>query len=157
MQAMMNWALAIGLAVAGSGCAMGIQSANLSKEELTAYGSHHFDEPPAKVHQAVKTALLAQSFSIAVDNPQKGVIKTGRRLIRSAARGGQHYAEAVDYSRQYVATVRAAQGGGTEVTLEPRVFAGEQDLSEQAVWVIEGELGERRLWSRLWKEIGESL
>ncbi len=71
--------------------------------------------------------------------------------------GGANYAQAIDYTRSYSARIWSLPSGATRVSLEPRVFAGEQDLSSGKVWVLDGDQGERTLWLRLFKDIEELL
>lgn len=126
----MNTKIQLGLLLVASmvsGCAM-TQGALMTTEEVATYGTKELTAPPAKVFQAVVGALKAQGFAIAVEKPEKGLIKTNRRLIRSAAMGSANYAQAVDYTRSYSAHIEALANGTTRLSLHPYVFAGEQDL-----------------------------
>jgi hypothetical protein len=143
--------------VAGCATTGGGGPAYMTEEEVGAYGSHSYAAPGAKVFTAVVSALKSEGYEIAVENQEKGIVRTGRKMIRAAAAGGYGYAQAVAYTRQYMIDVRTKPDGQILVVARPRVFAGEQDLSANKVWVLEGDQGERRLWNNLFQEIGELL
>jgi len=135
-----------------TGC-FGTRGSLMTTQEIDTYGSKDFSAPPHKVFEAVKAALRTQNFDIAMENPEKGLIKTNRRLIRAAAMGHQ----AIDYTRAYIARITPLPSGGARVSLEPRVFAGEDDLSGKQIWVLEGDEGERLLWTRMFRDISDAL
>jgi hypothetical protein len=134
----------------------GVGGRALTPSEVAQNGTASFDAPPAKVFAAAQGALKSEGYDIAIADSGKGVIKTGRKLVRAEAAGGPGYAQAVEATRQYVLTVRG-QAGHTVVTAEPRVFLGDRDLSNDAVWDIEGPMGERRLWAQLFRDVKEAL
>jgi hypothetical protein len=63
----------------------------------------------------------------------------------------------VDVTRQYYVDLKQGPDGQTMVIAQPRVYRGEADLSDQQVWVLEGPEGERTLWSKLFRDIGDQL
>ena len=136
-----------------SGCVFGAQ---LTPEEIRARGTRHFDAPPDKVFTAAISALQSQGYEIAVAEPDKGILRTARKLVRAAATGGAGYAQAVAITRQYHLTVKA-DGEGTKVVARPKVFQGDADLSDGSVWQLDCAAGERTLWDRLFREIQELL
>ena len=132
--------------------------AELTKTEIDTSGTHTYAAPLAKVFSATQAALVADGYEIAVTNPEKGIIKTKRKYLSSAAqRTSSSTAVAQDITRQYLLTLTAVDAGQTKVLAVPRVFQGDADVSEGSVWVIEGPQGERALWTRLFKGIDDSL
>jgi hypothetical protein len=129
----------------------------MTPAEIQTNGTHTFSAPPEKVFQAAQSALKAEGYEIVTANEEKGLIKTNRKFVRADAVGNASSASAVEVTRQYILTITPDQKGGTKVEATPKVFQGEADLSEKSVWVIEGEVGERALWKRLFKEIDDNL
>lgn len=65
-------------------------------------------------------------------------------------------ATATEVTRQYVGKMQA-EGKGTVLTAEPRVFQGDRDLSAEPVWDMDSPYGERALWAQRFKDINEAL
>jgi len=128
--------------------------AAMTPAEIKANGTHTYDAPPEKVFEAATAALKAQGYEIAVAKPEKGLIKTNRKLVRADAVGNQ---SAVGIQRQYILTITSDGTGKTTVEAIPKVFQGEADLSDGSVWVLDGDAGERKLWSSLFTEINDNL
>ncbi len=148
--------LVTALNIALVGCAM--FGKNMTETEIQTYGTYTSNAPKAKIYDAAINALKSQGYEIAVENPESGVIKTGRKPIRAqAVSSGAGSATAVMYFRQYLLRIREVDGGKVTVTAVPRVFQGEMDLSDRAVWDLEGPIGERALWNNLFREIDEAL
>lgn len=130
----------------------------MTQTEIDQFGTKTFQAPAEKVFVAVVAALKAQSFPIAVENAEKGMIKTGRRLIRTVAQStGNGSAQAVDIFRQYTVTVRAAGDNQTSVAARPSIYQGDVDISEGKIWALEGAQGERTLRQNLFRDIAEQL
>jgi hypothetical protein len=142
------------LALAG-GCAHA--GAQMTQQEIAGYGTRAFSAPPTKVFHAVVQALELEGYKVPVQNLEKGVIRTARKVLRVDAVGGNGYAMAAEVTRQYYVDLRAGDNGSTVVIAAPRVYRGEADLSDQDVWVIEGPEGERALWTKLFRDIGDQL
>jgi hypothetical protein len=134
------------LSLIGCGAAM-------TPVEIAMNGTRSFDAPPAKVFEAVQSALKLEGYEIAIAKPEKGIIKTNRKMVRADAYGQQ---SAVAVRRQYLITI-SADGNRTKVEAVPRVFSGEADVSDGSVWVLEGAAGERTLWNTLFKDIEDNL
>jgi hypothetical protein len=128
----------------------------LTPAEVAQNGTASFAAPHARVFAAAKGALKSEGYEIALADPGKGIIKTNRKLVRAQAVGNAYSVVAYEVTRQYVLSLHAERGR-TVVVAEPRVFAGDRDLSDQAVWDIEGPMGERRLWSQLFRDMKEAL
>ena len=149
-------ALFTGLAVSlGAGCFMG-GGVMMTPQVIQQAGSQSFNAPYDKVFSATVNALKGEGFPIATAQPEKGMIKTGQKLIRSVARGGNGSATAVDITRQYVVQVAKA-GDGVMVSAEPRIFQGNAELSGQPIWDLDSPEGERALWQRLFRDIREAM
>jgi hypothetical protein len=131
--------------------------AAMTPAEIQTNGTHSFNAPMDKVFAAAKGALLTEGYEIATENPEKGVIKTKRKLVRAdASMQGPGTATAVEVTRQYIVRL-TSDGGRTQVTAEPKVFQGDADLSDGSVWALDGDQGERALWQRLFREIEDGL
>lgn len=137
------------------GCASGKP---LTQTEIEAHGTHIVKASKENTYKAIVSTLKTRGFQISLVNEEKGLIKTERRLIRSAAVStGENSAAAVGYFRQYTFKVADLGDGRCQMTATPRIFAGDSDISEGEIWVIEGPEGERALWNSLFKEIDEVL
>ncbi len=131
-------------------------AADMTAAEIGSNGSHRFDANMAETFAATAGALQVLGYEIAFTNEEKGKIKTSRKFVRAHAQGGAYSAQAVEVSRQYYIDLKA-DGGGTVVTATPKIFIGERDVSDDRVWVLEGESGERTLWKQLFSEIQSNL
>jgi len=148
-------ALAALVLVAGAGCAFG-GGVQMTPQIIQQSGTHAFSAPYDKVFVATVGALKSEGFPIAVSQPDTGLIKTGQKLIRTVAHGGGGSAVAVDVTRQYVVRVTKAEGGAV-VTAEPRIFQGNAELTDGAIWDIDSPEGERALWRRLFRDVQDAL
>jgi len=125
----------------------------MTPAEIHDHGTHSFDAPVDKVFQATVGALKVEGYEVAIANEEKGTIKTDRKLVRADAVGAQ---SAVAVQRQYIISVKA-DGNKTIVEAVPRIFRGEADLSDGAVWAMKGDAGEYALWNNLFKDIQDAL
>jgi len=128
----------------------------MTPEVIQQDGSHTFAASYDKVFAATVAALKSEGFPVASADPEKGMIKTGQKLIRQVAVGSEYTATATDITRQYVVHITRS-GEGAQVAAEPRIFQGNAELTEQPVWVLDTPEGERALWTRLFRDIGEAL
>jgi hypothetical protein len=140
-----------------AGCVMG---APMTPQVIQESGTHSFNAPYAKVFAATEGALKSEGYPIAISQPDKGLIKTGQKIIKAVARGygssSSYRAEAVGIARQYVVHV-SRSGATTVVSAEPRIFQGNADLSDKPVWDLDSPQGERALWEGLFRDIQEVL
>lgn len=143
-------------ALAVAPACVGPQGAAMTPAEVQTHGTHRFAAPPARVFAATVTALELEGYEVALSRPDEGRIKTNRKVVRADAVGNQYAVTAVEIARQYEITVEK-DGDGAKVTATPRVFVGEAEVSDQAVWQLEGPAGERTLWKRLFEEVDEAL
>jgi hypothetical protein len=146
--------LAVSL-ISAVGC-LGAGGAMMTPTVIEQAGTQAFKAPYEKVFTATVNALKGEGFPIAMAEPEKGLIKTGQKIIRSVAVGGNHTAVAVDVTRQYVIHVGKA-GDGIVVSAEPRIFQGNAELTDQPIWDLDSPQGERALWKRLFRDIQEAL
>lgn len=144
-------------ALAVAPACMGAQGAAMTPAEVQTHGTHRFDAPPGRVFAATLEALKLEGYEVALSRPEEGRIKTNRKVVRADAVGNQYAVTAVEIARQYEITVESDGAAGTKVTATPRVFVGEAEVSDQAVWQLEGPAGERTLWKRLFEEVGDAL
>lgn len=154
----MKYGRAISLAFVSMQAAGCFGGALLTQAELTDYGSRSFDAPRDRVFKASVGALRSQGYEIAVENPETGLIKTTRKVIRADAEStSSRSASAVSITRTYALRIEEMTPGKSRVTASPRVFRGDEDLSDGPVWALEGQAGERQLWANLFREIQEGL
>lgn len=130
-------------------CAAPVRAVRLSPEEIAAHGTREVPQPPERVWAAVPGALRSLGYPIAHEDAASGLVKTGRKHVRSI---GQMGVGEVPVSRQYQVTV-LARGTGSVVVAVPTVFVGERDVSGEAVWQLDGDDGERALWRALFSEL----
>ena len=132
---------------------MNDDAAALTPAEIQSHGTRSFDAPPEKVFEATVAALKTEGYDVALAKPEKGIIKTARKLVRADAVGDT---SAVAVSRQYIITIRS-DGGKTIVEAVPKVFEGEADVSDGSVWILDGQAGEHELWNHLFTDIHDNL
>ncbi len=153
--------LALGAGLAGC-CTMGPSGVKMTPQVIQQDGTHQFTAPFDKVFAATEGALKSEGFPIAQSDPDKGLIKTGPKLVRAVTQGdsndvtGSYSATHVEITRQYVVHL-VHNGTGTSVSAEPRIFQGNAELTDQAVWVLDTSEGERALWQRLFRDINDGL
>lgn len=143
-------------ALSTTGCA-GTSGALLTQQEITTYGQKTMPKSKPDTFKATVGALRVLGYSIAVEDADKGLIKTERKVIRAHAVGNANAAMATNVYRQYSLKLAEPESGKTEITATPRVFIGERDVSEDKVWVLDGPDGERTMWNSLFKEIESQL
>lgn len=140
------------LALAATGC-----GAMMTRTEIDQYGTHVYDAPAAKVFPAVVQALKSEGYEVPIQNPDKGTLRTDRKVIRTVAVVSGSSAAMVDYKRQYDFVIHETDGGKTQVVAIPHLFSGDTDISDQAIWALDGPQGERAIWTQMFKDIGDSL
>lgn len=129
----------------------------MTPNEVADHGTARVAAPVGKVFAAAQGALKSEGYQVAIADPAKGLIKTNRKLVRVVGyRTSSYSAQAMEITRQYVVTLRA-DGPGTIIVAEPRVFQGDRDLSDNPVWDLEGPMGERKLWSQFFRDLQEAL
>jgi hypothetical protein len=120
----------------------------LTREEILSSGTRRFDATAAQVYRAALSALATLGFEIASESPEHGVIVTTRRPIPphegSETRARQLVVRLfLDPRREQVV-----------VSVQPKLFEDDGDVSEQPVWDIPGL---RRLWLSLFAETDRQL
>jgi hypothetical protein len=135
------------------GCVSG---AVMTQQIIDQSGTQGFKAPYGKVFAATVSALKSEGFPIASSDAEKGFIKTGQKVIRAVARGGNGSAVAVEITRQYIVHVTKI-ADGVAVAAEPRIFQGNAELSGQPIWDLDSPEGERALWARLFRDIQEAM
>jgi len=85
----------------------------------------------------------------AASSPEKGLIVTGRKLVRVQPNiwiGG-----ATTYTRQFVVRLFTdADTNDVVVSALPKVFENDADISERPVWDLRGE---RQLWAQFFQQV----
>lgn len=127
----------------------GPKGALITAEEQRDHGARVLKAPLPQVFTAAAAALRSLGYPAAIEEPALGLLKTGRKLVRSVHQAG---VGDVPVSRQYALRLRATEAG-TEVIAEPFLFVGERDVSKEPVWQLDGDDGERALWEALFHEI----
>jgi len=127
-------------AALGASCASGQV---LTQGEIGREGARTFATPPEAMFYACVGVLKANGYDIAHADRAGGVIVTKRKPVIS---------DGPVTARAYRVTVWP-EGKGSRVVAAPMVFAGERDLSQEPVWSLGGEHGERTRWERLFQDI----
>jgi hypothetical protein len=151
-----SWKALVALLALTLLAACGLTGRPMTPNEVAEHGTLRVNAPADRVFTAAQGALKSEGYQVAVADPSKGLIKTNRKMVRVVAQGGSYSAQAIEITRQYVVTLRS-DGAATVVTAEPRVFQGDRDLSDEAVWDLEGPMGERKLWSQFFRDLKEGL
>lgn len=140
-------ALTFTLVPAISGCIVGKV---MTPQEIEQYGTKLFPAPKAKVFKAAIAALKSQGYTIAIEDEEKGIIKTAPKVMGQVV---SKYSTASNYRKYFLSITE--EGGQTKVVATPKVGTGERDRSDDPAWVLEGPAGERVLWTKLFQEITE--
>jgi hypothetical protein len=131
----------------------------LTQLDIDTYGTKIFDESDQeKMFKVVKDVLLGMNFEIELENPEKGLIKTKRKIIgQTGVATSQSSAQFQLNYRQYYAYVSEAPEGKVKVVFVPKIYIGDADLTDRRVWVLKGAAGEYKLWENLFNNIAERL
>lgn len=136
----------------------------MTDEEIEQYGTKEFDATASETFEATKNALASLNYQIVLENPDKGIIKTNRIPIKAQAKGTldtygtnttANYSEVV-YYRQYIFKITATENGA-KVKATPKIFEADHDISDDSIWELDGDKGERKLWSTIFNEIQDNL
>jgi hypothetical protein len=119
----------------------------MTKEVIATYGSRLFTATRTEAANAVVTALQSSGFQIAVNEPERGLIKTARRLVTSSRDA------LFIYCRQYIARINRTDGG-VMVTLAPRIFENDFDVTDKPIWNTRAEV---KLWQSLFTEVADAI
>lgn len=142
-----------------SSCMMGsyVSASLMTKEVIAQNGTKVYDAKYDDVWKAVKGILVTKGYYIAFEAKGKGIINTDQKIIRSTATASTYSAQATSYYRQYKVKVKEIAEGKIQVVLDPKMYAGNNDISAKQIWVIEGEYGEKKLWNNFFNEVQELL
>lgn len=145
--------------VVATGC---VHGAVMTDQEIETNGRHTYAASMDKVHAAALAALKGQGYDIALDNQEKGLIKTGRKDLMAVTQGSNsrysYSGQTVMYTKQLALKLVATEDGkSVAVTARPSIYQGDADISTGAIWALEGPRGERALWAQLFKDIEEAL
>ncbi|MCP4443417.1 MAG: hypothetical protein GY810_31325 [Aureispira sp.] len=134
------------------------QGRKLKQKHIDEYGTKVFNYEMNKVFPIILEVLKNNNFEIELERKEKGLIKTRRKVISTTGIGtSSNTAQFTSNYRQYIVTIDESNQNETKVILKPRIFIGEADLTDRAVWVINGPAGEIKIWERLFNEIDERL
>jgi hypothetical protein len=130
----------------------------LTQTEIDSYGTKIFDEDKEKVFNAVRDVLLSQNYEFELENFEKGLIKTKRKIIgQTGVATSMTSAQYQLNYRQYYVYITETLEGKTKVVFSPKIYIGEADVTDRKVWVLKGAGGEYKLWENLFKNIEERL
>jgi len=144
------------LTLLAGGCDLLLER-RLSSEEISEHGSARFAAPREQVFRATEAALRARGFDLESSDAARGSIRTTAHLekvvypIHSRRLG--EYESDVHYYRRYVARVEP-DGDQVRVTLRPRLYEEQAEISGDAVWTIDDE---KRRWRQLIDEIRDRI
>lgn len=149
-------ALFVSAAVAVAGCGGGA----MTTMEVATYGTTVIEGTPEQVYQATIAALRAEGYQIATERPDRGLIITDRRDIRTDAQyaTGGSYATTSVYTRQYTMELTTESEGHVRVVATPSLYQNGIDISSRSVWDLSDDLGsEHTLWNSLFARIRQLL
>lgn len=138
----------------GGACASGQY---LTRSEIESHGTRVYAVESRALADAAARTLQVMGYEVALSDPERGLVKTGRKLIRAQAIGGPGGAQSSGIYRQYQIAISPAGEAGSRIEVTPSVFVGERDMSREDVWVIEGPEGERQLWDDYFRELEQVL
>jgi hypothetical protein len=121
----------------------------MTRDEVLHFGTRRYKSQPASVYKAAVGALRVLGYDIINESPEKGVIVTGRKLVR--IQPNIWFGGATTHTRQFV--VRLFTDPDTNevvVTALPKVFENDVDISERPVWDLRGE---RQIWAQLFQQM----
>lgn len=134
------------------------QGRKLKQKHIDEYGTKVFNYEKDKVFPIILEVLKNNDFEIELERKEKGLIKTKRKNISTTGVGtSNNTAQFTSNYRQYIVTIVESNQNETKVILKPRIFIGDADLTDRAVWVLNGPAGEIKLWERLFSEIDERI
>src|SRR5438132_455942 len=123
----------------------------MTRQEVMTFGTRRYRGEPTVVFRAAAGALRALDYPIASESPETGVILTGRKFIRTSVVYRWPQAIPVVQTRQFVVRLFSdPQTRDIVVTAIPKIFEGEQDISEQSNWDLRSE---RQLWAQLFGQM----
>ena len=120
---------------------------------IAQYGTKVFEANFDDVWEATKGVLATHGYAIAYENKEKGILNTDLKLIRAQAQGNAHSAQASGIYRQYLVKIKPISDNKTQVTLTPKIFNGNNDISADKIWVIKGPNGEIQLWQKIFNDL----
>ena len=121
----------------------------LTPEIITEFGTKEFSESKKKLFPIIKGVLETQGYEISIENLEKGIMKTKRKIIGVQDTGSGTF-------RAYVVNIEET-GNTAKVVFTPKIFIGDADISEKKVWALKGVAGEEQLWKNLFKDIEDAL
>ena len=130
-----------------------VTGAYMSNEVISQNGTKTFNANYNDVWDAVKGVLATNGYQIAFENMEKGILNTNQKLIRSTAHGNSTSAQATGIYRQYLVKIKSIATDETQVVLTPKIYSGNNDISEGKIWVFDGENGEILLWQKFFKDV----
>jgi hypothetical protein len=133
----------LGIVLLLSGC--GHFGVTMPADEVAKHGTKIFEAPMPKVYDAVATALESQGWKIPEKHPETGFLRTSRRAADDGLK------------RRYEIELKPRLDGSTRVIVRPHLYRDGGDVSDQEVWVLDGNDGERVLWRRLFRGIRDQL
>jgi hypothetical protein len=137
-----------------AGCAESnenLANVSMTRNEVMMFGTRHYRGEPTQVFRAAAGALRALDYPIASESPETGVILTGRKFIRTTIVYRWPQAVPVVQTRQYIVRLFSdPQTHDIVVTAIPKIFNGDEDISETNQWDMPSE---RMLWAQLFQQI----
>jgi hypothetical protein len=146
---------ALGLvAVLAAGC---FQTVRLTPELIHDDGRVVLAAPPEKVFQAAQEALAALNIGVAVAKPDQGLIVSKRFTLSTSAVASGYSASLVEDTLQYELLVKGIADGKTELIASPKAFRNAREMTDEKVWILDGQYGQRPRWQRLFGEVRRML
>ncbi len=142
-------------ALAGApGCATTVA---MTPEVVRQEGRMVFTAPREKVFQAVKDALEALNIGVSLAKEEAGLIVSKRFVLANYATGTEHISVGNEDTVQYDVTIRPVSETQLEVLVAPRGYHNAVEVTDRPVWQLDGAMGQRARWQKLFAEIGRML
>ncbi|HAQ64921.1 MAG TPA: hypothetical protein DCR43_03565 [Bacteroidales bacterium] len=126
----------------------------LTTEYITQHGTRTYEASNDQIWKAVEGVLSMQGYEIAFADQEKGIINTKQKILGAVGSANPYSYQVVSTGiyRQYLIRI-THEGSHCTVVLKPRVFQGNADISDQAVWRLDGPEGEQALFEKFFKEL----
>ncbi len=151
----------LGLMLGAKGCLFHIAGAGptvkMTPEMIHADGRAVFHGTAEQVFKATEDALTALNIGVAVSKPDRELIVSKHFTLSVTAQGTDYTASTYEDTLQYDITVHPLAAGQVEVTATPRAFRNAKEMTDQEVWILDGENGQRPRWQKLFAEVHRML
>ncbi len=125
---------------------------------IAQYGTRTYEASYERIWKAVEGVLSIEGYEIAFADQEKGIVNTKQKLLGAvgAANPYSYQVTSTGIYRQYLIKI-TQDGNRCTIVLKPRVYRGNTDLSDKAVWRLDGPEGEQALFEKFFSDLEEIL